>query len=166
MAFFPKAAAILIAIPSPVAAAYIAFLIGILFVQGMRIVVQDGVDHRKAAIVGLSFWIGVGFQNQLIFADLLGNGFIGVLLGNGMTSGALAAISMMVFMEVTSPRRRRLQVALGMNALPTIDEFLRGFAARSGWNAASTDRLASAGEETLSILLQESDETRPTADGA
>ena len=158
LAFLPKISALLIAIPSPVAAAYIAFLIGILFVQGMRIIVQDGVDHRKAAIVGLSFWIGVGFQNQLIFADLLGNGFIGVLLGNGMTSGALAAISMMVFMEVTSPRRRRLQVALGMNALPTIDEFLRGFAARSGWNAASTDRLASAGEETLSILLQESDE--------
>ena len=156
LAFFPKVAAILIAIPSPVAAAYIAFLIGILFVQGMRIVVQDGVDHRKAAIVGLSFWIGVGFQNQLIFADLLGDGFIGVLLGNGMTSGALAAIIMVMFMEVTSPRRRRLEVALEMAELPKIDEFLRGFAMKRGWNTASTDRLASAGEETLSILLQES----------
>ena len=156
LAFLPKVAALLIAIPAPVAAAYIAFLIGILFVQGMRIVVQGGVNHRTAAIVGLSFWIGAGFQSQLIFPDLLGDGFVGVLLGNGMTSGAVVAIIMMVFMELTSPRRRRLRVALGMDALPQIDEFLRGFASKHRWNAASTDRLASAGEETLSILLQES----------
>ncbi len=156
LAFLPKVAAVLIAIPAPVAAAYIAFLIGILFVQGMRIVVQGGVNHRTAAIVGLSFWIGAGFQSQLIFPDLLGDGFIGVLLGNGMTSGAVVAIIMMVFMELTSPRRRRLQVALGMDALPQVDEFLRGFATKHGWNTASADRLASAGEETLSILLQES----------
>ena len=156
LAFLPKVAAVLIAIPAPVAAAYIAFLIGILFVQGMRIVVQGGVNHRTAAIVGLSFWIGAGFQSQLIFPDLLGDGFLGVLLGNGMTSGAVVAIIMMVFMELTSPRRRRLQVALGMDALPQIDEFLRGFASKHRWDAASTDRLASAGEETLSILLQES----------
>ena len=158
LAFLPKVAALLIAIPSPVAAAYIAFLIGILFVQGMRIVVQGGVNHRTAAIVGLSFWIGAGFQSQLIFPDLLGDGFIGVLLGNGMTSGAVVAIIMMVFMELTSPRRRRLQTALAMDALPAIEEFLRGFASKHGWNTASADRLASAGEETLSILLQESDE--------
>ena len=163
LAFFPKVAALLIAIPAPVAAAYIAFLIGILFVQGMRIIVQDGVDHRTAAIVGLSFWIGVGFQNQLIFPDLLGDGFIGVLLGNGMTSGAVVAIILMVFMELTSPRRRRLQVALGMDALPAIDEFLRGFAAKNRWNAAATDRLASAGEETLAVLLQESGEAAGSA---
>ena len=159
LAFLPKVAALLIAIPSPVAAAYIAFLIGILFVQGMRIVIQGGVDHRTAAIVGLSFWIGAGFQSQLIFPDLLGDGFIGVLLGNGMTSGAVVAIVLMVFMELTSPRRRRLRTALAMDALPAIEEFLRGFAAKHRWNADSADRLASAGEETLSILLQESDES-------
>lgn len=163
LAFFPKVAALLIAIPPPVASAYITFLIGVLFVQGMRIIVQEGVDHRTAVVAGISFWIGFGFQNQLIFADLLGDGFIGVLLGNGMTSGAVAAIIMMVFMEVTSPRRRRLQVALGMEALPKIEEFLRGFAARHGWNAASTDRLTSAGEETLSILLQESGDAGDSA---
>ena len=123
--------------------------------QGMKIIVQDGLDHRKAAIVGLSFWIGVGFQNQVIFPDLLGEGFLGVLLGNGMTSGALVAIIMVGLMELTSLRRRRLEAALSIDALPKIDEFLREFASRARWNASSTDRLASAGEETLSVLLQE-----------
>ena len=155
LAFFPKVAALLIAIPGPVAAAYLILLIGILFVQGMKIIVQDGLDHRKTAIVGLSFWIGVGFQNQVIFPDLLGDGFLGVLLGNGMTSGALVAIIMVGLMELTGLRRRRLQVALTIDALPKIDQFLREFASRAKWNASSADRLASAGEETLSILLHE-----------
>ena len=59
-----------------------------LFAQGMKIVVQDGLDTRKAAVVGVSFWLGVGFQNDLIFADILG-GTLETLLGNGLTTGAL-----------------------------------------------------------------------------
>ena len=102
--------------------------------------------------------MGVGFQNHEIFPEQLGTGFLSVFLGNGMTTGALVAIILMVFMELTSPRRKRLEVALGMDALPKIEEFLRGFAAKNGWNAAAKDRLASAGEETLSILLQANDE--------
>ena len=42
VAFFPKISALLIAIPGPVAAGYLVVLIGLLFVQGMRLVVQDG----------------------------------------------------------------------------------------------------------------------------
>ena len=61
---------------------------------------------------------------------------------------------MMLFMELTSPRRRRLRVALDIASLPRIDEFLREFASKRGWNEPSADRLASAGEETLAILLQ------------
>ena len=153
LAFLPKFAALLVAIPGPVVAAYVTVLLALLFVQGMRMVVQDGLDHRKAAIAGIAFWVGVGFQNESIFADLLGP-FAGVLLGNGMTSGALAAVIMIGFMELTGPRRRRLQVPLEMDALPAIDTFLRGFASRSSWNEGSTERLVSAGEETLAVLLQ------------
>ena len=165
LAFLPKVAALLIAIPSPVAAAYITVLLGLLFVQGMKIVIQDGVDHRKAAVAGVAFWVGTGFQNQWIFADQLGDGFLSVLLGNGMTSGALVAVIMMLFMELTSSRRRRLQVALNTESLPQLDEFLRGIAARAGWNDAATERLVLVGEETLSSLLAEDDE-RPEGAGA
>ena len=91
-AFFPKFTALLIAIPAPVAAAYITVLIALLFVQGMKIVIQDGVDHRKAVVAGVSFWLGTGFQNGWIFSDMLGDGFLSVLLGNGMTSGAIVAV--------------------------------------------------------------------------
>ena len=118
LAFLPKVAALLMAIPAPVPAAYLAVLLGLLFVQGMRIVIQDGIDHRKAIVVGVSFWVGLGFQIKSIFPDQLGEGFLGILLGNGMTSGAIVAIVMVAFMELTAQRRRRLQVAFGMDALP------------------------------------------------
>ena len=40
-----------------------------LFVLGMKIVVQDGMDYRKGLIAGISFWAGVGFQHGLIFPE-------------------------------------------------------------------------------------------------
>ena len=64
LALSPKVTALLIAIPNPVGAAYVTLLIGLLFVQGMRLVVEDGLNHRKAAVVGLSFWLGVGFPES------------------------------------------------------------------------------------------------------
>ena len=162
-AFMPKIAAVLIAIPVSVAAAYLTVLLGLLFVQGMKVVIQDGVDHRKAAVAGLAFWLGTAFQNKWIFADQLGDGFVGVLLGNGMTSGAITAIVMMLFVELTAPRRRRLDVALDQDALPKLGDFLRDFASRSRWDAESTERLVLVGEETLSSL---SEEDEPDADRA
>ena len=164
LAFFPKFAALLIAIPAPVAAAYILVLIALLFVQGMKIVVQDGVDHRKASVAGMAFWIGVGFQNGWIFPDLLGDGFLGILLGNGMTSGAIVAVAMMVFLELTAPRRRKLQVSMDDETLPKLGDFLRGFAARAGWNEASAERLVLVGEETLHSMTAD-DEGPDDANG-
>ncbi len=159
LAFFPKVAALLIAIPGPVVAAHATVFLGILFVQGMRLVMEGGMDHRKAAIAGVAFWVGVGFQNGWIFAEQLGDGFLAVLLGNGMTAGAIVAVLMMLFLEATSPRQRRLQVPLKNESLAEVDRFLRQFARRAGWNESSTERLASAGEETLAVLLQEHHET-------
>ena len=158
LAFFPKIAALLIAIPGPVVAAHATVFLGILFVQGMRIVIADGMDHRKATICGVTFWVGVGFQNGWIFADKLGDGFFAVLLGNGMTAGAIVAVLMMLFMEATGPRHRRLALPLKNESLGEIDRFLRQFAQRAGWNESSAERLASAGEEALAVLLQEHEE--------
>ena len=154
LAFLPKLTALLIAVPSPVVAASTTVFITLLFVQGMRIVVRDGLDHRKAVVVGLSFWIGVGFQNGVILPDLLGDGFWSVLLGNGMASGAVVAVALATFMELTGGRRRRIRLTLDDHAAQRVEDFLRAFAARSGWDSVATDRLAAAGEETLAIVSQ------------
>ena len=153
LAFFPKFTAVLIAIPGPVAGAYVTVLLGLLFVQGMKIVVQDGLDHRKAAVAGIAFWVGTAFQNRWFYPDLLGDGFLNVLLSNGMTSGAIVAIVMMVFMELTAPRRQRLRVSLDDETLPKLSEFLRAFASGSGWSPAATNRLLLVGEEAATSML-------------
>ena len=160
LAFLPKVAALILAIPSPVVAAYVMVLMGMLFVQGMKIVMQDGLDYRKGVVVGISFWLGAGFQNQDIFAAQLGEQW-GALLGNGMTAGGLAVLVLTLFTELTGPRRHRLEMDLDITALPKIDGFLRELASRFGWNAASTERLCAAGEETLLSLVQPEDETTP-----
>ncbi len=163
LAFFPKFAALLIAIPMPVAAAYVLVLIALLFVQGMKIVVQDGVDHRKAAVAGLAFWIGLGFQNGWIFADQLGDGFLGILLGNGMTSGAIVAVIMMVFLELTGPRRKRLRIDVDQETLPKLSGFLRKFGKDAGWTDASAERLVLVGEETLHSMTPDGDGPEPAS---
>ena len=160
LAFLPKVAALILAIPSPVVAAYLMVLMGMLFVQGMKIVMQDGLDYRKGVVVGISFWLGAGFQNQDIFAAQLGEQW-GALLGNGMTAGGLAVLVLTLFTELTGPRRHRLEMDLDITALPKIDGFLRELASRFGWNTASTERLCAAGEETLLSLVQPEDETTP-----
>ncbi len=157
LAFLPKVTAFLLTIPNPVVAAYAILFIGLLFVQGMKIALQDGVDYRKATIIGLAFWIGTGFQNQAIFADQLGFE-LGTLLGNGMTAGSIVALVLTLFVELTSARRRRLKTDLDMASLPQIDEFLREFASKSGWDEAATQRLALVGEETLTNLLSQDDD--------
>ncbi len=53
VAFLPKDLAMIMAIPGPVAAAYVTVLLAMLFVLGMKIVVQDGIDFRKSLITGI-----------------------------------------------------------------------------------------------------------------
>ena len=162
LAFLPKVTALLLAIPGPVVAAYLLVLLALLFIQGMKLVVHDGVDYRKSMIAGLAFWIGLGFQNRLIFAEQLGETW-GGLLGNGMTAGGLTAMVLTLFVELTATRRRRLDVPLDGKVLPEIDTLLRDFAGRLRWNADSTERLCSTGEETLLSLVRQEEEAADVA---
>ena len=152
IAFLPKALAVLLAIPGPVAAAYITVLMAMLFVIGMKIIVQDGLDYRKGLVAGVAFWIGAGFQNGGIFPEYF-NDFAGGLLQNGMTAGGLAAILMTMFLELTQPRRRRMETECHLSALPRIQEFLGSFASDNGWGQAMRNRLDTAVEETLTTLF-------------
>ena len=162
VAFSPKLIALVVGTPRPVLVAYMIFLLSLLFVQGMRTVFSDGVDGRKAAVIGVSLWIGIGFQNQVILPDLL-TGTLGTLLSNGMTTGSVCVILLTLLMEFTSRRRRRLNVAMNLSSLPRIDSFLQEFATSVGWNEASINRLRSAGEETLSSLLSQDEEPEEDA---
>ena len=162
LAFLPKALAVVLAIPGPVVAGYLAILMAMLFLVGIKVLLQDGIDHRKGLIAGVAFWIGVGFQNGMIFPEFA-SGFAGGLLSNGMTSGGLAAIFMTLFLEMTESRRSRMEAELDLSALPKIREFLRSFASRGGWDGGMVARLDAVAEEALLSLIK-SDEGREGPD--
>ena len=162
VAFSPKLIALVVATPRPVLVAFMIFMLSLLFVPGMSIVFRDGMDGRKAAVIGVSLWIGIGFQNQVILPDLL-TGTLGTLLSNGVTTGSVCVILLTLLIEYTSRRRRRLNVAMNLSSLPRIDSFLQEFATSVGWNEASISRLRSAGEETLSSLLAQDEELEEDA---
>ena len=160
MALIPKLMGALLTIPSPVMGAFLLAALGIFFVEGVQTITRDGLDVQKSLVVGVSFAIGAGLQQQNILADLIGHPW-GALLGNGITVGAATAIALTVFLNLTSARPKRLEARLDFADLPRIDEFMQEVAGGMGWSEASTQRLRSAGEEALSSLLQPSNEYPP-----
>ena len=157
LAFFSKFTAVLLTIPGPVLGAYLMLAMGILFVSGVQTILRDGLDARRMLVVALASALGLGLHRHPITQDLFGDD-LGALLGSGVTIGAVVAIGMTLLLEAMSTRRSRLEVTLDMASLPAIHEFLDGLASRLSWNEASTLRLRSAGEETLTTLLMQEDE--------
>ena len=62
---------------------------------------------------------------------------------------------MTLFMELTAPRRRRIEMAFDVSVLPQVREFLGAFACGSGWDCAMAHRLDAVAEETLLTLLRQ-----------
>ena len=157
VALLPKALAVVLAIPGPVVGGYLGVLMAMLFLVGIKVMLQDGLDYRKGLIVCIAFWIGIGFQNGMIFPELVSE-FAGGMFANAMTTGGLAAIFMTVFVEMFDSRRSRMEVELDRSSLPIIREFLRAFATQSDWDGATADRLEAVGEEALLSLVGPDDE--------
>ncbi len=153
LALLPKAVAVLLTIPRPVSGALLMVVMGLLFVEGMRSVMREGLNRQRAFIVGISLAIAVGLQNQTGLLESVGGSWSGVL-GNGVLVGVGAAVLLTLVQELTGSRRSRLETALDYSALPDLDAFLRGLADRMAWTEASTERLCAAGEETLSAMMQ------------
>ena len=161
LALLPKLVAVILSVPDAIIGTYLIVLIAILFVLGMRIVVADGMNYRKAAIVGVSFWVGYGFQSGGLFIDRM-TPFFAEMLGNGMTSGGLTALALSAFVELAGPRRKRLVTTLDVDALPGIRAFIEACAARAGWDGDMLQRVHLASEEALVSLMGDED----GADGA
>ena len=163
LAVFPKLAGLLLTIPKPVMGAFLLLATGMLFVEGLRTVTRGGLDGQTSLIVGLGFAIGVGFDQNDVFSGIVDPPW-SLLLGNGITAGAATAIGLTVLLNLAKPKRQRLEARLDTSDLPRIDAFLHAVATSMNWNDASTERLRSAGEETISSLLQSSrDETATPA---
>ena len=158
LAFFPKAWALLLVIPTPVMAAYLIVVLAPMFVEGMKAIIQSEPDYSRSLIVGTSLAIGLAFQYELIGLP------IGSLwestLQKAVTAGGISVILLTLGLEIMGPRRRRLRLPLALDELPRINRFLEEFSARNGWNERTTARLRAVAEETLLVLVDREDSDR------
>ena len=162
VAFVPKAIAPLLAIPNPVVGALLFTLGALIFIQGFKIVFQDGLDSSKAIIVGVSLWLGMASQGNMVFTNHL-SGVLHILLSSGVTVGGMSALLLTTFMWLTSPRQKKLNVRLDLSSTSEIDDFLTQFAWKFQWSDASSARLRAAGEEALAALVDLYDEVETDA---
>lgn len=151
VAFLPKVSAVLSSIPGPVMTGYLIMVTGALFVEGARTVIQNEQSQEKIAVAGVCFWIAASFQFELFHLPDIGA--VGnALLKSGITTGGLAAIVMILYLELTNPRRMRFKSQLNVDALPELNEFITRFARRRNWDSAMQERLTAVAEETLLTL--------------
>jgi len=146
LAFVPKALAVILAIPSPVVASFITVTMATIFIIGARVIIQDGIDFRKGLIVGISFWLGVGFQIQAIFPEAAPE-FARALLQNGMLAGGIVAVALTALLELTKSRRHRIEVGFDESALREIWVFIGTLASRKKWDTQLVNRLNAVCEE-------------------
>ena len=151
MAFVPKVSGLLSSIPGPVMTGYLVMVTGSLFVDGARTVIQNEQDVQKVAAAGACFWIGAAFQFGLFNLPDLGP-VVNALMKSGITTGGFGAIAMILYLELTNPRRMRFEADLHIDTLPELNDFMERFAERRGWGEGMKNRLSAVGEETLLTL--------------
>ena len=151
VAFLPKVSGLLSSIPGPVMAGFLIVLSGTLFIDGARTVIQTEQNRQKVLVAGVCFWIGAAFQFGLFSLTDVGPVW-GALVQSGITTGGVAAIVMVLYLEFSHPRRMRFQSRLHVDSLPELNEFIVKFANRRGWDTAMKDRLSAVAEETLLTL--------------
>jgi NCS2 family nucleobase:cation symporter-2/xanthine permease XanP len=156
IAFSPKIVSLLLAVPDPVAGGYIILVLIMLFGQGIRLVAEHGLTYENGLVVGIAFWLGVGFQNQQIFQEQLPQ-WARTLLNNGMTSGGLIAVALMLLLAARDRSKDRLSLQPDVGSIRLAHDFVRRFATQIGWDQAAVGRLELVTEEALLYLMSSQD---------
>ena len=151
MAFLPKVSGLIASIPAPVMTGYLMMVTGTLLVDGTRLVIQNEPNRQKVVVAGICFWIGASFHFNLFHLAPFGAVW-DALFKSAITTGGLSAVAMILYLEITSPRRMRFRSRLHIDSLPELNAFMARFARSRGWNEAMNDRLSAVAEETLLTL--------------
>lgn len=155
LAFSPKLGAVVSAMPSPVAGAYILMILVLLFGHGLRMVTEEELSFEAGIAVCIGFWFGVGFQGGFLYNEIFPS-WMQLFLSNGTTSGGLTAIFLMTLLTLRQPRRDKLTVPLSIQSFKAIRDLIQHFTNRAGWDKPAEERLVLAAEEAYLFLLEQS----------
>ena len=163
MAFFPILSGFVLDLPGPAigGVSFVAMLL--LFIVGMRTVVDAGLNSRAALIVSLGFW--GGFTGE--FADELGLPFLehipaalAPITGNAIALGSVIAVLVSTFFVLIPKRRYRWQGDASAESLEQVIAF--GTDVSKGFNLepAPANRLELCLEELFTHVVENGDPGR------
>ena len=153
LAFFPKITAVILSVPKPVVGSYLLVLILLLFMHGVRMVVSEGLSFEKGVIIGMGFWLGVGFQQKAIFYDSI-PGWLAPILNNGMTIGTMITLLLVGLLNMGHGRKALLKTRFSIKELPVINRFIKAFVQKNKWDTQTQGRIQLAVEEIILGLTQ------------
>ncbi len=148
LAFFPKITAVILAVPKPVVGSYLLVLILLLFIHGIKLVTSEGLGFENSMIIGLGFWLGMGFQQQAIFHEYI-PGWLAPILNNGMTAGTMVTLILVWILNMGHGRKATLKTRFSTDELPKINDFIDRFAQKNKWNSRTMGRVQLAVEEII-----------------
>lgn len=159
LAFSPKICAIVSSMPSPVAGAYILMILVLLFGHGLRMVNEEVMTFEVGIAVCLGFWVGVGFQGEFLYNEMMPE-WAKLFLSNGTTSGGLTAIAVMLLLSFRKRSRDRASVPLEVSSLLELRPLVQGFCKRLAWDQKAENRLMLIAEEALLFLLENKEKSK------
>lgn len=151
LAFMPKVAALLAALPSPIIAAFLFVLLAMLFTTGIRLAAAHGLSFESGIILGLAFWAGYAFENEMVFADRIPEG-MAAFTSNGMAMGALTAVALSLLFSIRPRSSKQLRLPPEAGRLGELHQFSGSFAERMGLPQALRGKLDLAVEEIFMHL--------------
>jgi xanthine permease XanP len=159
LAFSPKICAIVSSMPSPVAGAYILMILVLLFGHGLRMVNEEVMTFEVGIAVCLGFWVGVGFQGEFLYNEMMPE-WAKLFLSNGTTSGGLTAIVVMLLLSFRKRSRDRASVPLEVSSLLELRPLVQTFCKRLAWDQKAENRLMLIAEEALLFLLENKEKSK------
>ena len=158
LAFIPKLSALLQAIPTPVAGAFIIVFLVLLFAHGIRLIMSEGMSFDNGIVFGLSLWLGIGFQNQQLFNGLMPDA-LASLLNNGMTAGGISAVLLSALISLKNKRQSKTKIPLKPEGISPCLAFVNDKARDADWRGDDLNRLLLAAEEAFVYLLESAGES-------
>ena len=116
LAFFPWLNALVMAIPEPVLGASMFIFFALLFVTGLQLILESGLNSRSAFITGISFWVGFAAENRLFFPDFIPAG-TEAFLYNGIAVGGVTAFLLTLLFELFAGKKTTLVLAPNLQEL-------------------------------------------------
>ncbi|WP_019595025.1 uracil-xanthine permease family protein [Thioalkalivibrio sp. ALM2T] len=126
IALIPKLNMLMISLPGPVFGAFLLILLALLFVAGIRLCAQDGLNYQSGLIIGVAFSTGFIFQNQLFFHHLIPEA-LSPFLNNGVSTGGTVAVALSMIFNLRPRPHRRATFEPEADSLPQVHAMAQEF---------------------------------------